>query len=111
MFLPSTRSHFKSVFSPFFSSGIFILLNPPLGNSFLLEKASFPLLSRGVNPGGGGSRPPDFGQGPEGVRGSRGRVMKKCFGPPTPRRAATAPPPTEIDRRAAADTMTSAHSS
>src|SRR6218665_3574567 len=51
-FLHSTRSHFKSVLSPFFSRGIFILLNPPLGNSFLLEKASFSLLSRGVNPGG-----------------------------------------------------------
>src|SRR6218665_3841725 len=46
MFLHSTRSHFKSVFSPFFSLGISILLNPPLGNSFLLEKVSFPLLSR-----------------------------------------------------------------
>src|SRR6218665_1802620 len=49
-------------------------------------------------------------------------LRKKCFWPPTPRRAAPrrrrrffctggAPPPTEIDRRAAADTMTSAHSS
>src|SRR6218665_1070870 len=49
-------SHSKSVFSPFFSCDIFILLNPPLGNSFLLEQASFPLLSRSVNPGGMGSR-------------------------------------------------------
>src|SRR6218665_3870755 len=43
---------------------------------------------------------------------------KKCFWPPAPRRrrrrffwTGGAPPPTEIDRRAAADTMTSAHSS
>ena len=42
---------------------IFILLNPSLGNPFLLEKASFSLLSRVVNPGGCGSRPPYFGQG------------------------------------------------
>ena len=63
MFLHTTRSHFKSVFSPFFPWGIFILLNPPLGNSFLLEKASFSLLSRGVNPGGWGWRPAYFGQG------------------------------------------------
>src|SRR6218665_664792 len=42
-------------------------------------------------------------------------LRKKCFWPPTPRRRRqffwTGPPPTEIDRRAAADTMTSAHSS
>src|SRR6218665_3052739 len=46
-------------------------------------------------------------------------LRNKCFWPPTPRRAAAAAdflrpaarPPTEIDRRAAADTMTSAHSS
>src|SRR6218665_3787262 len=36
-------------------------------------------------------------------------LRKKCFG--RPRRAAPPPPPTEIDRRAGADTMTSAHSS
>src|SRR6218665_3521617 len=63
LFLHSTRSHFKSVFSPFFSRGIFILLNPPLGNSFLLEKASLPLLSKDVNGGGWGSRPPVLGRG------------------------------------------------
>src|SRR6218665_1181945 len=76
LFLHSTRSHFKSVFSPYFSSGIFILLNPPLGNSFLLEKASFPLLSRVVNPGAEGHDPPDFGQGGrrEGRRGVVGVV-------------------------------------
>src|SRR6218665_4048911 len=43
-------------------------------------------------------------------------LRKKCFWPPPPRRrrffwTGGAPPPTEIDRRAAADTMTSAHSS
>src|SRR6218665_3253351 len=43
-------------------------------------------------------------------------LRKKCFWPPTPRRRrffwpGGAPPPTEIDRRAAADTMTSADSS
>ena len=45
-------------------------------------------------------------------------LRKKCFWPPTPRRrrffwtCGAPPPPTEIDRRAAAaDTMTSAHSS
>src|SRR6218665_3794928 len=45
-------------------------------------------------------------------------LRKNCFWPPTPRRrgrffgpGAAPPPPTEIDRRAAADTMTSAHSS
>src|SRR6218665_3167501 len=41
-------------------------------NSFLREKASFSLLSRGVNPGGRGSRPPYFGQG--GGVGVAGRV-------------------------------------
>src|SRR6218665_2098587 len=46
-------------------------------------------------------------------------LRKNCFWPPTPRRrrrrffwtGGAPPPPTEIDRRAAADTMTSAHSS
>src|SRR6218665_2704050 len=46
-------------------------------------------------------------------------LRKKCFWPPTPRRrrrqffwtGGAPPPPTEIDRRAAADTKTSAHSS
>ena len=36
--------------------------------------------NRGVNPGGWGSRPPDFGQGVVGVTGwswGRGRVVKK----------------------------------
>src|SRR6218665_2225055 len=70
MFLHSTRSHFKSVFSPFFSRGIFILLNPPLGNSFLLEKASFPFLSSGVNPGAEGRDPLVLGRGSqEGLQG------------------------------------------
>src|SRR6218665_1932222 len=80
MFLHSTRSHFKSLFSPFFSRGIFILLNPPLGNSFLLEKASFPLLSRGVNPGAEGRDPQILGRGSQGRsqggRWSRGPVVK-----------------------------------
>src|SRR6218665_1901160 len=68
IFLHSTRSHFKSVFSPFFSRGIFILLNHPLGNSFLLEKASFSLLSRGVNPGAEGRDPHILGRGSCGGR-------------------------------------------
>src|SRR6218665_520704 len=43
-------------------------------------------------------------------------LRKNCFSPPTPRRrrrffGTGGAPPTEIDRRAAADTMTSAHSS
>src|SRR6218665_3412869 len=63
MFLHSTRSHFKSVFSPFFSLGISILLNPPLGNSFLLEKASFPLLSRASILGAEGCDPNILGGG------------------------------------------------
>src|SRR6218665_3171127 len=82
-FLHSTRSHFKSVFSPFFSGGIFILLNPLLGNSFLLEKASFPLLSRGVNPGAEGRDPRILGRGVggrvAGGRWSRGRVVKYYY--------------------------------
>src|SRR6218665_3567623 len=41
-----------SVFTIIFLRHLHILLNPPLGNSFLLEKASFSLLSRDVNPGG-----------------------------------------------------------
>src|SRR6218665_1978374 len=74
MFLHSTRSHFKSVFSPFFSLGISILLNPPLGNSFLLEKASFPLLSRASILGAEGCDPNILGRGScvsrmEGLRG------------------------------------------
>src|SRR6218665_1849432 len=40
-----------------------MLLNPPLGNSFLLEKASFPLLSRGVNPEAEGREPQNLGRG------------------------------------------------
>src|SRR6218665_2873166 len=72
--------------SPFFSWGtlyIFILLNPPLGNSFLLEKASFPLLFRGVNPGGWGSRPQILVRGSQGGsqwgRWSRGRVVQYYY--------------------------------
>src|SRR6218665_1225648 len=87
LFMHSTRSHFKSVFSPFFSRGIFILFNPPLGNSFLLEKASFPLLSKGVNRGAEGGAPQILGRGSQGRsqggsqggRWSRGRVMKYYY--------------------------------
>src|SRR6218665_2028049 len=83
MFLHSTRSHFKSVFSPFFSRGIFILLNPSLGNSFLLEKASFSLLSRDVNPGAEGRDPQILGRESQGGsqegRWSRGRVAKYYY--------------------------------
>src|SRR6218665_335314 len=87
MFLHSTRSHFKSVFSPFFSLGIFIFLNHPLGNSFLLEKASFSLLSRGVNPGAEGRDPHILGRGvvwgsqgwPQVGRWGRGRVVKYYY--------------------------------
>src|SRR6218665_1584357 len=80
----STRSHFKSVFSPLFSRGIFILLNPPLGNSFLLEKASFPLLSRGVKSWGLRVATPRFWTGGsqgrwQGGRWSRGRVVKYYY--------------------------------
>src|SRR6218665_2303640 len=42
---------------------MFILLNSPLGISFLLEKAPFPLLSRGVNPGAEGRDPQILGRG------------------------------------------------
>ena len=48
------------------ASSLFSLLNPPLGNSFLLVKASFPLLSRGVNPGAEGRDPQILGRGSQG---------------------------------------------
>src|SRR6218665_1943357 len=56
-----------------------ILFNPPLGNSFLLEKASFPLLSKGVNPGAEGRDPQILGRGSQGGRWSRERVMKYYY--------------------------------
>src|SRR6218665_2503108 len=43
-------------------------LHTPLGNSFLLEKASFSLLSRGANPGAEGRDPHILGRGSCGGR-------------------------------------------
>src|SRR6218665_2425046 len=53
-------------------------LHTPLGNSFLLEKASFSLLSRGVNPGAEGRDPHILGRGSQWGRWVCGRVVKYC---------------------------------
>src|SRR6218665_2232479 len=70
LFLHSTRSHFKSVFSPFFSLFISILLSSPFF-FFPPENFFFPFPARGRNAGGGGAPPPWFGRGGrrEGRRG------------------------------------------
>src|SRR6218665_3938600 len=69
-----------TVFSPFFILFLRHLHSSqsPLGNSFLLEKASFPLLPMGVNPGAEGRYPRFWAGGSQGR--SQGRSLESWTG-------------------------------